>query len=96
MNYLNFGEGKVASDDVADFIAAHLDAIGLDSYNTIHVDTPKNKVTISFDAIQDAQITNIISGGSGSCITRSRKFQTNNIQELMVALLACFHQAANS
>jgi len=62
MDYLNFGNQKMACDEAAEFIANSLAIIGLERFQSIQIDTEKNSVTIHFENTQDAQVTRVICG----------------------------------
>ncbi|PIZ65741.1 MAG: hypothetical protein COY19_07625 [Candidatus Marinimicrobia bacterium CG_4_10_14_0_2_um_filter_48_9] len=95
MDYLNFGNQKMACDEAAEFIANSLAIIGLERFQSIQIDTKKDSITIHFDNQEDAQVTSIICGESDSKVLTSKKFQTTNVQAVMAALVNCALQSAS-
>ena len=62
MHYLQIAEDKYGSDELAGLVSNGLSLLGLDSYRTIRVSTRKNRISIGFKSLEDANTTRTIAG----------------------------------
>ena len=84
MNYLEIAGEKYGSDEITSHIANRLAEIGVNSFQSIQVNTHSNHIEIAFDDEQDVNIANAIAGTDSQ--SRSNIFKSKNAIAFLVSL----------
>jgi len=84
MNYLEISGEKYGSDELNGIIAARLSEIGVNSFQSIQVNTQSNHLEIAFDDKEDVAIANAIAGPDSRSI--SNIFQCKNAIAFLLSL----------
>jgi len=91
MNYLEISGEKYGSDELNGIIAARLSEIGVNSFQSIQVNTQSNHLEIAFDDKEDVAIANAIAGPDSRSI--SNIFQSRNAIKFLLSLTNTSNQA---
>lgn len=62
MHYLQIADDQYGSDELSKIVSMGLSALGVDSYQTINIDTKKNRISIGFTSQEDANVARAIAG----------------------------------
>ncbi|MBT6227816.1 MAG: hypothetical protein HOI47_14315 [Candidatus Scalindua sp.] len=84
MHYLQIAEDKYGSDELAGLVSNGLSLLGLDSYRTIRVSTRKNRISIGFKALEDANTTRTIAGIP--LHPRNKTFRSRDVSQFVLDL----------
>ena len=84
MHYLQIAEDKYCSDELAGLVSSGLSLLGLDSYRTIRVSTKKNRISIGFKALEDANTTRTIAGLPPH--PRNKTFRSRDVSQFVMDL----------
>ena len=84
MHYLKIANDKYCSDELAGLVSSGLSLLGLDSYRTIRVSTKKNRISIGFKALEDANTTRTIAGLPPH--PRNKTFRSRDVSQFVMDL----------
>ena len=84
MHYLQIAEDKYCGDELAGLVSNGLSLLGLDSYRTIRVSTRKNRISIGFKSLEDANTTRTIAGIP--LHPRNKTFRSRDVSQFVLDL----------
>ncbi len=84
MHYLQIAEDKYGSDELSKLVSSGLSLLGLDSYQTIRVSTKKNRISIGFKTLEDANTTRTIAGIPTH--PRNKTFRSRDVSQFVLDL----------
>jgi hypothetical protein len=90
MNYLEIAGDKYSSDELTDIAAARLCEIGVNSFQSIQVNTLDNILAIAFDNEQDVQVAKAIAGSESN--SKGNVFQSLNAAAFILDLYTTSNQ----
>ena len=94
MHYLQIAEDKYGSDELAGLVSNGLSLLGLDSYRTIRVSTRKNRISIGFKALEDANTTRTIAGIP--LHPRNKTFRSRDVSQFVLDLYSVATTSTNN
>ena len=94
MHYLQIAEDKYGSDELAGLVSNGLSLLGLDSYRTIRVSTRKNRISIGFKALEDANTTRTIAGIP--LHPRNKTFRSRDVSQFVLDLFSVATTSTNN
>ena len=94
MHYLQIAEDKYCSDELAGLVSIGLSLLGLDSYRTIRVSTKKNRISIGFKALEDANTTRTIAGLPPH--PRNKTFRSRDVNQFVLNLYCVATTSTNN
>ena len=94
MHYLQIAEDKYCSDELAGLVSSGLSLLGLDSYRTIRVSTKKNRISIGFKALEDANTTRTIAGVPPH--PRNKTFRSRDVSQFVLDLYSVATTSTNN
>ena len=94
MHYLQIAEDKYGSDELAGLVSNGLSLLGLDSYRTIRVSTRKNRISIGFKSLEDANTTRTIAGLPPH--PRNKTFRSRDVNQFVLNLYCVATTSTNN
>ena len=94
MHYLQIADDKYGSDELAGLVSSGLSLLGLDSYQTIRVSTKKNRISIGFKTLEDANTTRTIAGVPPH--PRNKTFRSRDVSQFVLALFSVATTSTNN
>ncbi|MBT3630265.1 MAG: hypothetical protein HN525_02920 [Candidatus Marinimicrobia bacterium] len=94
MHYLQIADDKYGSDELAGLVSNGLSLLGLDSYRTIRVSTKKNRISIGFKALEDANTTRTIAGLPPH--PRNKTFRSRDVNQFVLNLYCVATTSTNN
>ncbi|NQV16140.1 hypothetical protein HQ531_11830 [bacterium] len=91
MNYLEIAGEKYGSDDLVSYAATKLSEIGVNSFQSIQINTENNHIAICFDTEEDALIACAIAGFQSRI--NSNVFQSDDATDFLISLQCTASQA---
>ena len=90
MNFLEISGEKYGSDELTAIVAARLAEIGVNSFQSIQVNTLDNILAIAFDNEQDVQVAKAIAGSESN--SKGNVFQSLNAAAFILDLYTTSNQ----
>ena len=94
MHYLQIAEDKYCGDELAGLVSGGLSLLGLDSYQTIKVNTKNNRISIGFKTLEDANITRTIAGMPPH--PRNKIFRSRDVSQFVLDLYSVATTSINN
>jgi hypothetical protein len=94
MHYLQIADDKYGSDELARLISSGLSLLGLDSYQTIKVNTKNNRISIGFKTLEDANTTRTIAGIP--LHHRNKTFRSRDVSQFVLDLYSVATTSTNN
>ena len=94
MHYLQIADDKYGSDELSKLVSSGLSLLGLDSYQTIRVSTKKNRISIGFKTLEDANTTRTIAGIPTH--PRNKTFRSRDVSQFVLDLYSVATTSTNN
>ncbi len=94
MHFLEIAGEKYGNDDLSRITANGLAGLGIESFQTIEIDTRKSSIAISFDEVEDTAIVQAIAGVSQQ--NSGKEFSSDNVSQFILELYSIYTILDNS
>jgi hypothetical protein len=94
MHYLMIADDKYGSDELSRLVSGGLSLLGLDSYQTIKVNTKNNRISIGFKALEDANAARSIAGLPPH--PRNKTFRSRDVSQFVLDLYSVATTSINN